>query len=117
MSSAVGTVLRGVASYVQQRVDGWRTGSRGSQAFLLGVLVAMVALTALLGALVEVKVPVVMWLLFLMVGTMLLRFLPLLLPFLLFLPFLLIGHAQFAAVAATIAAGPALGIIRPLADE
>ena len=79
MSSAVGTVLRGVASYVQQRVDGWRTGSRGSQAFLLGVLVAMVALTALLGALVEVKVPVVMWLLFLMVGTMLLRFLPLLL--------------------------------------
>ena len=72
-------MLRGVASYVQQRVDGWRTGSRGSQAFLLGVLVAMVALTALLGALVEVKVPVVMWLLFLMVGTMLLRFLPLLL--------------------------------------
>ena len=65
MSSAVGTVLRGVASYVQQRVDGWRTGSRGSQAFLLGVLVAMVALTALLGALVEVKVPVVMWLLYL----------------------------------------------------
>lgn len=79
VSSAVGSVLRGVASYVQQRVDGWRTGSPASQAFLLGVLVTMVALTTLLGALVEVVVPIVMWFLFLMVGTMLLRFVPLLL--------------------------------------
>jgi hypothetical protein len=72
-------VLQGVASYVQQRVDGWRTGSRASQAFLLAVLVAMVVLTALLGVLVQVVVPVSMWFLFLMVGTMLLRFVPLLL--------------------------------------
>ncbi|NYE38260.1 hypothetical protein F4692_003408 [Nocardioides cavernae] len=79
MSSAVGSVVRGVASYVQQRVDGWRTGSRGSQAFLLGVLVVMVGLTTLLGALVEVVVPIAMWFLFLMVGTMLLRFVPLVL--------------------------------------
>ncbi len=72
-------MLQGVASYVQQRVDGWRTGSRASQAFLLAVLVAMVVLTALLGVLVQVVVPVSMWFLFLMVGTMLLRFVPLLL--------------------------------------
>ncbi|WP_210437557.1 PP2C family protein-serine/threonine phosphatase [Nocardioides xinjiangensis] len=78
MSSAVGTVLGGVSSYVRQRVAGWRTGSRGSQGFLLAVLVAMVATTTLLGAAVQVVVPVAMWFLFLMVGTMLLRFVPLL---------------------------------------
>lgn len=78
MSNALGTVVRGLASYVQQRIDGWRTGSRASQTFLLVVLVAMVGLTALLGVLVEVIVPVAMWFLFLMVGTMLLRFVPLL---------------------------------------
>ncbi|WP_210502319.1 PP2C family protein-serine/threonine phosphatase [Nocardioides xinjiangensis] len=78
MSSAVGTVLGGVSSYVRQRVAGWRTGSRGSQGFLLVVLVAMVATTTLLGAAVQVVVPVAMWFLFLMVGTMLLRFVPLL---------------------------------------
>ncbi len=78
VSSAVGTVLGGVSSYVRQRVAGWRTGSRGSQGFLLVVLVAMVATTTLLGAAVQVVVPVAMWFLFLMVGTMLLRFVPLL---------------------------------------
>ncbi len=78
VSSAVGTVLGGVSSYVRQRVAGWRTGSRGSQGFLLAVLVAMVATTTLLGAAVQVVVPVAMWFLFLMVGTMLLRFVPLL---------------------------------------
>ncbi|GAA1918066.1 PP2C family protein-serine/threonine phosphatase [Nocardioides hwasunensis] len=70
-------MVRGVASYVRQRVDGWRTGSRGSQGFLLLVLVAMVGLTAMLGSWVEVVVPISMWFLFLMVGTMLLRFGPL----------------------------------------
>jgi hypothetical protein len=79
VSNALGSVLRGFATYVQQRVDGWRTGSRASQMFLLVVLVAMICLTVLLGLLVEVIVPVAMWFLFLMVGTMLLRFVPLLL--------------------------------------
>lgn len=79
MSNALGSVLRGFATYVQQRIDGWRTGSRASQMFLLVVLVAMICLTVLLGLLVEVIVPVAMWFLFLMVGTMLLRFVPLLL--------------------------------------
>lgn len=66
-----------VVAFVRQRVDGWRTGSRGSQAFLLGVLLAMVALTTLIGFVLKVLVPIAMWLLFLMVGTMLLRFVPL----------------------------------------
>ena len=72
-------MLRGLSSYVQQRVDGWRTGSRGSQAFLLAVLLGLVALAVGIGTLVEVIVPVSLWFLFLMLGMMLLRFVPLLL--------------------------------------
>jgi hypothetical protein len=72
-------VARGITSYVQQRVEGWRTGSRGSQAFLLLVLLTMVGIAVGLGALAEAVVPVALWFLFLMVGLMLLRFVPLLL--------------------------------------
>ena len=79
MSSAVGSVLRGITSYVQQRVEGWRTGSRGSQAFLLLVLVALVGAAVGIGALAQVVVPVSLWFLVLMLGLMLLRFVPLLL--------------------------------------
>ncbi|MCW2735493.1 PP2C family protein-serine/threonine phosphatase [Nocardioides sp.] len=78
MANALGTVLRGFSAYVQQRVEGWRTGSRGSQAFLLLVLVGAVALSVGVGYLAERVVPVSLWFLFLMVGTMLLRFVPLL---------------------------------------
>ena len=70
--------MRGLSGYVQQRVDGWRTGSRGSQAFLLVVLLALVAVAMGVGALSEVVVPVSLWFLFLMLGTALLRFVPLL---------------------------------------
>lgn len=79
MSSAFGAVIRGCGAYVRQRVEGWRTGSRGSQAFLLLVLLALVALAVAVGAIARVVVPVSLWLLFLMLGTMLLRFVPLLL--------------------------------------
>lgn len=79
MSSALGSVARGITSYVQQRVAGWRTGSRGSQAFLLLVLVASVAVAVGIGELAQVVVPVALWFLFLMLGLMLLRFVPLLL--------------------------------------
>jgi hypothetical protein len=72
-------VARGITSYVQQRVEGWRTGSRGSQAFLLLVLLTMVGIAVGLGALAEAVVPDALWFLFLMVGLMLLRFVPLLL--------------------------------------
>ncbi len=78
MSNAWGTLVRGVSTYVRQRVDGWRTGSRGSQVFLLLVLLGLVAAALGIGALTEVVVPVPLWFLFLMLGTMLLRFVPLL---------------------------------------
>ena len=71
--------MRACGAYVRQRVEGWRTGSRGSQAFLLLVLLTLVALAVAVGALARVVVPVSLWLLFLMLGTMLLRFVPLLL--------------------------------------
>ncbi|WP_157559186.1 PP2C family protein-serine/threonine phosphatase [Nocardioides sp. Soil774] len=79
MSGAFGAVIRGCGAYVRQRVAAWRTGSRGSQAFLLLVLLALVGVAVGIGALAEVVVPVSLWFLFLMVGTMLLRFVPLLL--------------------------------------
>ena len=71
-------MLRGVTSYVQQRVEGWRTGSRGSQAFLLLVFVALVGAAVGIGELAQVVVPVSVWFLVLMLGLMLLRFVPLL---------------------------------------
>jgi hypothetical protein len=71
-------VVRGITSYVQQRVEGWRTGSRGSQAFLLLVFVALVGAAAGIGELAQVVVPVSLWFLVLMLGLMLLRFVPLL---------------------------------------
>ncbi len=78
MSNAWESLVRGTSTYVRQRVDGWRTGSRASQAFLLLVLVALVAAALGIGALAERVVPVSLWFLFLMLGTMLLRFVPLL---------------------------------------
>ncbi|PKH41934.1 serine/threonine-protein phosphatase [Nocardioides alpinus] len=77
VSNALGSLMRGFSTYVQQRVEGWRTGSRGSQAFMLTIMLALVALAVGIGALVERVVPVSLWFLFLMLGTMLLRFLPL----------------------------------------
>ena len=69
--------MRACGAYVRQRVEGWRTGSRGSQAFLLLVLLTLVALAVALGSLTHLLMPVSLWFLFLMLGTMLLRFLPL----------------------------------------
>ncbi|WP_374457612.1 PP2C family protein-serine/threonine phosphatase [Nocardioides sp.] len=78
MSSARGTMLRGFSSYVQQRVDGWRTGSRGSQIFLLCLLIGMVGLSMTPVLVAGTAVPVTLWFLYLMLGVMLLRFGPLL---------------------------------------
>jgi hypothetical protein len=78
VSNAWGTVVRGFSTYVQQRVDGWRTGSRASQAFLLVLLLAAVGAAVGLGALADAVVPTSLWFLFLMLGLMLLRFVPLL---------------------------------------
>ena len=70
--------MRVISTYVQQRVAGWRTGSRGSQAFLLVVLLGLVAAAVAVGALAERVVPISLWFLLLMFGTVLLRFVPLL---------------------------------------
>lgn len=70
--------MHGSSTYVRQRIDGWRTGSRASQTFLLLILVALIAAALGIGALTERVVPVSLWFLFLMLGTMLLRFVPLL---------------------------------------
>jgi hypothetical protein len=93
VSNALGSVARGITSYVRQRVEGWRTGSRGSQAFLLLVLVSFVGAAVGIGALAQVIVPVALWFLFLMIGLMLLRFVPLLL-----LTVVLVGAAFWTSV-------------------
>lgn len=71
-------MVRGFSSYVQQRVDGWRTGSRGSQMFLLSLLLGMVLLSMAPVLVAGTAVPVSLWFLYLMLGVMLLRFGPLL---------------------------------------
>jgi hypothetical protein len=65
-----------VATYVNARYEGWRTGSRGSQAYVLFVLVGAVAITAVLAATTEV-VPFSLWYVWLIVGVLVLRFWPL----------------------------------------
>jgi hypothetical protein len=71
-------MVRGFSSYVQQRVEGWRTGSRGSQMFLLSLLIGMVVLSMTPVLVAGTAVPVSLWFLYLMLGVMLLRFGPLL---------------------------------------
>ena len=93
MSSAVGSLVRGFSTYVQQRVDGWRTGSRKSQTFLLLVLLGLAGIALGVGALADEAVPTSMWFLLLMLGLMLLRFVPLLL-----LATTLVGIAVWTAV-------------------
>lgn len=93
MSNALGTLLRGFSAYVQQRVDGWRTGSRASQAFLLLVLVGLVGLAVGGASLADAVLPTSLWFLFLMLGMMLLRFVPLLL-----LVVVLVGVAIWTSV-------------------
>lgn len=70
---------RALSAYVRSHVERWRTGSPGSQAFLLLVLTALVALAVILADLAALVLPVALWFLFLMVGLMMLRFVPLVL--------------------------------------
>ncbi len=86
-------MLNGVSTYVQQRVEGWRTGSRGSQAFLLLVLLGAVALVTSVAHLADRYPPIALWFVFLMLGMMLLRFIPLLL-----LVAVLLGVATWTSV-------------------
>ncbi len=78
MSNAWRTLRLAFSAYVQQRIEAWRTGSRNSQAFLLGLMLALVGLSLAPTVYFSSSVPTNLWFLFLMVGVMLLRFVPLL---------------------------------------
>lgn len=67
-----------LSSYVDARVASWRTGSRGSQAYVLCVLLLGVAASFAL-AWNGIKVPFSVWFVGLMMGVLVLRFVPLLL--------------------------------------
>ena len=77
MSTALGTVPRRVASHVHDRVEGWRTGSRASQAYVLGVLLGVSGLSYVTSRVVPELVPVTVWFVWLLLGVLLLRTLPL----------------------------------------
>ncbi len=93
MSNAWRALLLGFSGYARQRVDGWRTGSRASQTFLLGILVGLVVLSLLPTLLLDASVPTTLWFLYLLTGVMLLRFIPLLA-----LTVLVIGAAVWSSV-------------------
>jgi len=79
VSNAFAFLQRGLSSYVRQRVDGWRTGTRGSQAFVTAVLLGLIGVAVGVTLVFGDVVPFALWVVFLMLGVMLLRFLPLLL--------------------------------------
>ncbi len=64
--------------HIGARIAGWRTGSRGSQVYVLCVLLALVAATAGAGWFAFDQVPLTLWFVWLLLGMLLLRFVPLL---------------------------------------
>lgn len=78
MPTVLGTSRQRLNAHVQQRIEGWRTGSRGSQLFVLFLLLALAGLTLLLARFTTDLVPLTVWFLWLLVGMMTLRFGPLL---------------------------------------
>lgn len=77
MSSSLSEALRHVSSHVQARFDGWRTGSSGSQVYVLCLLLALVAATFVVSWFTEDLVPLTAWFLWLLLGMLALRFIPL----------------------------------------
>lgn len=77
MSSSLTEALRHVTTHVQARFDGWRTGSSGSQVYVLCLLLALVAATFVASWYTEDLVPVSAWYLWLLLGMLVLRFIPL----------------------------------------
>jgi Stage II sporulation protein E (SpoIIE) len=73
------TVPRRVATHVHDRVEGWRTGSRESQAYVLCVLLACTGLSLLGSWAAPALVPVTVWFVWLLLGVLLLRTMPLVL--------------------------------------
>lgn len=96
MSTSLGTVPRRVATHVHDRVEGWRTGSRGSQVYVLCVLLGCAGVSFVASWAAPEVVPVTVWFVWLLLGVLLLRTLPLV---------LLSGVILVAAGAATVRDG------------
>ena len=79
MQTALVTLQRGLSSYAQQQFDGWRTGTRGSQAYVTLLLMSLIGVAIAVVLVFGDVVPMVLWVVYLMLGVMLLRFVPLLL--------------------------------------
>lgn len=100
---------RRVATHVHARAEGWRTGSRESQAYVLGVLLGASAVCFAASWMAYDLVPLTVWFVWLLLGVLLLRTLPLV---------LLSAVILLAAGAATVREGldgPAVGALVTLA--
>lgn len=73
------TVPRRVATHVHDRVEGWRTGSRGSQVYVLCLLLGATGLSFAASRAAPPLVPVSVWFVWLLLGVLLLRTMPLVL--------------------------------------
>ena len=73
MSDVLGTALRWVSTHVRDRADGWRTGSRGSQVYVLCVLVGAATLSLVSAWLAFDATPSALWVVWLLLGVLVLR--------------------------------------------
>ena len=89
-------VLRRVAEHVNGKVVSWRTGSEGSQAYVLCVLLLLVAATFAVSWTAYDDMPLTVWFVLLLLGLLLLRLVPLL---------LLSGYVLMSAAAAAVHGG------------
>jgi Stage II sporulation protein E (SpoIIE) len=96
VSTTLGTVPRRVATHLHARVESWRTGSRESQLYVLGVLLALSTVSAVASWVAFDVVPLTVWFVWLLLGVLLLRTGPLL---------VLSGAVMVAAAATTVHAG------------
>ena len=69
---------RGVLDHIGARVASWRTGSSGSQLYVLTVLVGLVVTSLAVAWFTFDLVPLTLWFVWLLLGMLLLRFVPLL---------------------------------------
>lgn len=82
-----------MASHVHDRVEGWRTGSRASQLYVLGILLAVSAMSLVASWVAYDLVPLTVWFVWLLLGVLILRAGPLR---------VLSGFILVAATAATV---------------
>ncbi|KRF34386.1 hypothetical protein ASG94_16970 [Nocardioides sp. Soil805] len=82
-----------MATHVHHRVEGWRTGSRASQVYVLGILLGVSAASFVASWVAYDAVPLTLWFVWLLLGVLLLRTVPLL---------VLSGAVLLAATAATL---------------